>query len=219
MPLCLAFAAIFQTVFLLTDFLTSLHNFRLSVQFPFELSLPFVPAAAPVYLSITPLLLLAPFIFRTRRDLMPLFVALTAEVLIAAPFFILLPLEPIKAPFVSASALKPLFVLADSIHLTYNCFPSLHVAFAFTAAFAYGARCSSAGRFAFLLWAFAIAVSTLLIRAHYVVDALGGFVLAVGSMRFVYGASFRRAAPREISLNGSPSSRIPLIAPRKEGNS
>jgi membrane-associated phospholipid phosphatase len=59
-----------------------------------------------------------------------------------------------------------------------NCFPSFHVASVYLACF----LLSSEGRWKFLfflIWATAIAVSTLTTKQHYFADVVSGFTLAV----------------------------------------
>ena len=72
----------------------------------------------------------------------------------------------------------------------YNCFPSLHVAQAFLAAFTCNLLSRGLGRAAFV-WAALISVSTLFTKQHYVADVITGFLLAGAA----YGV-FLRNCPR-----------------------
>jgi len=74
-----------------------------------------------------------------------------------------------------------IFVLADTMNLELNYFPSLHVCFAFTTAWFFAPRYRWLG----LLWASAVAWSTLAIREHYLADVAGGLLLAVVGIRFL----------------------------------
>lgn len=73
----------------------------------------------------------------------------------------------------------------------YNCFPSLHVAQCFLAAFACHRVHRGVGAVAGI-WAMLVALSTLFIKQHYVLDAISGALLAY----VAYGV-FLRAYPRE----------------------
>lgn len=139
--------------------------------FAFEQRVPFVPWASVVYLTITPVLLLSPWILRERT---PMFAfALSIQTLIAALFFIVFPQgEAWARPPVSGWA----FRLADAMNLSHNNFPSLHVAFAVSAAWAYR-------RVGWSVWAVAVALSTWLMWEHPLADILGGIALAVLVMR------------------------------------
>ena len=64
-----------------------------------------------------------------------------------------------------------------SLDQPYNCFPSLHVAYAFVAAFACFRVHRGVGA-ASIVWAAVIAISTLFTKQHYVVDVIGGTVAA-----------------------------------------
>lgn len=73
----------------------------------------------------------------------------------------------------------------------YNCFPSLHVAYAFVSALA----CSRVHRgvgAAAIAWAWVIAVSTLFTKQHYVADVIGG--TAAAALAYVL---FLRGSPRD----------------------
>jgi membrane-associated phospholipid phosphatase len=84
-----------------------------------------------------------------------------------------------------------------------NCFPSLHVAWAFVAALASHRVHRGVGTVA-LCWATIIGVSTLFTKQHYVVDVIGGVAIALaasalfmrGHSRETVAAEDRRLAPR-----------------------
>lgn len=192
-PLCLAFGLFFELTYLATNYLTGLHHFRLHVHTNAELRIPFVPEMASVYISLNLILAFTPFILRTWREITPLFVVLTLETLICAAFFLLLPVELGYAPHTDPGSWGRFCEQVGAISLKYNNMPSLHVAFAFTAAMAFGARCGAMGRRLFLLWAGLVAASTLLIHEHHIADVLAGIALAL-AMRGVYRWS--SAAPR-----------------------
>ncbi len=179
LPFCVLFAVVFAICYGGTAWWTGRYSSLPSWDFAFEQRLPFVPELSLIYLTIIPALMLAPFILRTRAELAPLALTLTIETLIACAFFLLFPQTTAFArPEVWGWARFP-FRVADTLNLEYNEFPSLHVAFAFTAAWAYR-------RFAWKPWAIAVAVSAWLIWEHHLVDILGGIVLAAVSMTLIY---------------------------------
>jgi membrane-associated phospholipid phosphatase/phytoene/squalene synthetase len=183
--LCLAFSLFFELTYLATNYLTGLHRFRLHVHTDAELRIPYVPAMALVYISLNLLLALTPFVLRTWRELTPLCVVLTLETLICALFFLLLPVELGYTAASDSGAWARFCEWVGAVSLKYNNLPSLHVAFAFTAAMAFGARCGALGRNLLLLWAGLIAASTVLIHEHHLADVIAGIVLAL-VMRGVY---------------------------------
>ena len=191
--LCLAFFLFFELTYFATNYLTGLHHFRMHVHSGAELGIPFVPAMAVVYISLNLMLALTPFVLRTWREISPLCVVMTLETLICALLFLLLPVELGFAPQAESGAWGWFCGWVSAVSLKYNNMPSLHVAFAFTAALAFGERCGALGRRLFLLWAGLIAASTLLIHEHHVADVVAGIALAV-AMHTVYRWS--AAGPR-----------------------
>jgi membrane-associated phospholipid phosphatase len=74
--------------------------------------------------------------------------------------------------------------LAYSLDPPHGCFPSLHVAYSFVAAFACHRVHRGVGAGA-LLWASLIGVSTLYTKQHYVVDVIAGVLLACAAYVFL----------------------------------
>lgn len=160
--------------------------YRIRIDLPFEAQIPFVPQTAIVYLTVILLVGVAPFILRRLQELFPLFVALCFETIVAAPIFIALPVEPGYPPRTPTGPLSGFFLLADTLNLERNELPALHVAFAFTAAAAYQCKCGRWTGFAFWAWAAAIAVSTLFMHEHHVVDIGAGILLAGLTMNTIH---------------------------------
>ncbi|WP_043711334.1 phosphatase PAP2 family protein [Corallococcus macrosporus] len=183
--MAMGFALFFLAIYGGASWLTGFYPGGLRVELPFERHIPFMPSWALVYVSMDVLLLLSLFIFRTWRDMVPFALALCAETALAAVCFLLLPVEVAWPPRVVEGAWAGVFQLADTMNLERNYLPSLHVAFACTAALAYAERAGALGRAVFALWALAIAVSTLLIHEHHVVDVVAGALLAWGTWRWV----------------------------------
>jgi hypothetical protein len=179
LPITLFFGAFFAVCYGTTSWLAGTHATLPSWSFAFESRIPFIPSLSLVYLTITPALLLAPFVFRTRSALAPFAAALCIETLIASIFFLLLPqTTSFVRPPVTGWVRIP-FTIADTLNLNFNQFPSLHVAFACSIAWAYR-------KTGWTLWSIAVALSTWLMWEHNLIDILGGVLLAFGVMHFVY---------------------------------
>ena len=181
-----AFLGFFYLVYGGTYWLTGLHARRLHLAFDFEAALPFVPAAAAVYLSILLMYALIPFVLRTWREIVPLYATLAAETAVGGLCFLLLPVAQTYPPRTAEGAFAGLFGLADALNLDHNELPSLHVAFAWTTALALGRRGGAAARALFLLWASAVAASTLLMHEHHLADVLAGLALGAAGMAIVH---------------------------------
>ncbi|HEV8580438.1 MAG TPA: phosphatase PAP2 family protein [Thermoanaerobaculia bacterium] len=182
LPLAYLFSKIFFSIYGGASLLARLRGAREAFHFDWELRMPFVPSVAIVYLSVPLLLLLAPFILRTWRSFTPFFLTLTVETLVGGVFFLLLPLAqgyPEREAYGLGGAV---FRLADRLNLDYNEFPSLQVAFAVTAALVYGRRCGWLGKILFGLWAVTVAVSTLFMHEHHLIDIVAGALLGLAAV-------------------------------------
>jgi membrane-associated phospholipid phosphatase len=183
--LSLAFAAYFWIVYGTGDFVAAHAAERFHVAIPFEQSIPFVPWAAVIYLTVTPLFCLAPFIFRTPDRLLPLFVTMCVQVTRASEIFCLFPVELSFPPHEVAGAAGFFYRLAGEVALTYNCVPSLHVALALTCAFAYASVGGRPWRIFVWCWVAAIVASTLLAHQHHLADLAAGALLSLLAVRYV----------------------------------
>src|SRR6185295_6203350 len=185
LPLAYLFSKIFFSIYGGASLLARLRGAREAFHFDWELRLPFVPSVAIVYLSVPVLLLLAPFILRTWRSFTPFFLTLTAETVVGGLFFLLAPMVqgyPERQAYGLGGAV---FRLADRLNLDYNEFPSLHIAFAVTAALVYGRRCGWLGKTLFGLWAFTVAFSTMLMHEHHLLDVGAGALLGLAAVATV----------------------------------
>lgn len=186
LPLCAGFAILFALCYGGASWWASRLTDLPAWSLPFEAHIPFVPSLALVYLTITPALMFAPFVFRNRGELAPLAATLSVETIVATCFFFAFPQT---TAFVRPSVdgwVGTFFNFADLVNLDYNRFPSLHVAFACTAALAYGRRSGRTGRLLWIGWSAAVALSAWLIQEHHLVDLVAGAVLAVAGMALVY---------------------------------
>jgi membrane-associated phospholipid phosphatase len=156
---------------------------RFNVGFDFERSIPFIPETALIYLSVSGLMLLALFLVKPLSDLKALVRVLCLQTLIGAACFLLFPVANNFPPRPVGDDLPGLFLLADMINLNNNEVPSLHVCFAFTLAAVLGQSVRWRLRILLLAWAVVIALSTLTLHEHNLVDGLAGSLLAVWGVR------------------------------------
>jgi hypothetical protein len=179
LPLTYLFFKIFYAVYGGASLLAKLRRPLTDFYFHWEMRLPFVPSWSLIYLSVPLLMLATPFILRTWRTFTPFVLTLTVETLIAGVFFLAIPLAQAYPPRVADGFFGGVFHLADRLNLDYNKFPSLHIAFAVTAAVVFGRRCGWLGRTLFVLWIAAVLASTMLIHEHQIFDLLGGLALGL----------------------------------------
>ena len=201
--LSLANSVWFAAVFGGADWLTARRTLRLRVDFPGETRLPFVPDWIVIYMSIYLLFWLAPFVLRTRREFRALIATLAFTILVGGTCFLALPVGLSFAPEGGLGTWPALFRFADDLNLTYNLFPSLHVAFGTVCVAAFAPSASPFGKLLLWLWALGIAVSTVLTRQHHVADALGGFALAAVAMQVVYRRIAKETYPPNFRRSSS----------------
>lgn len=167
MKYALLFAAVFGICYGGASWLTVQQTSLPAWDLPFEQHIPFVPALSVVYLTITPALVFS--LLRTRRTFA---IALCVQTLLATICFLLFPQTVAwTRPEVTGWARIP-FSMADAMNLSYNQFPSLHVAFAVSVAWAMRKPL-------WWLWSAAVAISTWLMWEHHLVDIIGGAALAL----------------------------------------
>ena len=170
------------------DSLTPRRSFRVPVHFSAELSIPFVPAMTIFYMSIYLLFWMAPFVLRTRREFRALVLTVAFAILCGGIGFLLFPADLAFAPprEEDLGIWAGLFHFADTLNLTYNLLPSLHVAFAVVCVAIFSGRAPAAGRVLLWLWAAMIAASTVLIHQHHLLDVATGWLLALVCVKSLF---------------------------------
>jgi hypothetical protein len=185
----LALAALFALVFALlyggASLWTERRGTRLALELPLDGAIPFVPWTAALYLSLVPLMLAAPFVFRGWERLLPLFSALVFETAVAALVFVTFPISHGPQSVAPAGFAGGLHRLADTLNLAHNSFPSLHVAFACTVSAAYCARVRGLRALFLSLWGAGVVASTLFAHQHRTLDVLAGMALAAAGLGLV----------------------------------
>ena len=169
-------SVLFAAIFGGTDTISRLHTFRVDLTIPVDSFVPFVPAATVIYSSLYVMFWLVPFVLRTADQIRALAQVIAFEILIAAPFFIVLPMPERVMP-ADLGRFGDAFRFADWINLQHNQFPSLHATFALTAGAVLALRCRWPARLAIASWSLAIAAATLLTWQHVIVDVAGAFML------------------------------------------
>lgn len=174
-------SVLFAAVFAGADAISRSHTFRVDLTIAVDSFIPFVPAATVVYSSLYAMFWLVPFVLRTEREVSALAKVIACEILIAAPFFIALPMP---APVMPADLGRyaTAFRLADWINLDYNLFPSLHATFALTVGAVLAHRCRGVARLLIAAWSLAIVAATLLTWQHVIVDAGGALILTAAAL-------------------------------------
>ena len=112
---------------------------------------------------------------------------------IAYASFVIFPVEMVRVPVSEVHSFLDWGVRVNlAIDAPFNCFPSLHVAIAFTSAWTVWMASRRLGALSFL-HAAAIAISTLTLRQHYIADVLAALVLT-SAASFWFLVPYRRHA-------------------------
>jgi membrane-associated phospholipid phosphatase len=187
----------FVFVYAGADYLASLHSYRVPLYFQWELGIPFVPAMVLVYNSLHLAYSIAPFILRTRSEMNAMAMVWVLITGLGGIAFLAMPFEVGYAPTPS-EALGPwraMYQLADDANLTFNSFPSLHVAWSIVCVDVYAGKAGRLGKLLLWLWGVTLMLSTLLTHFHHVADVLGGFLLALFGSRVLYPWLYGRFRP------------------------
>lgn len=154
--------------------------------FAWESRIPLIPAAAVAYLSVG--LMIVPILraFPTFSKLWPVAVTLAAQQSVAAAIFLLFPLEGGYGKDPPGTGLwGGIWELSNTMALSHNWFPSLHVALSSTAVLVLW-RAWGSVPWGMVAWAAAVSLSTLFVHQHHLADIAGGVMLAWASVRLVY---------------------------------
>ena len=160
------------------DYITATRDFRIRVDFDFEQRLPFVPELILVYSSIYLMFAVVPFVFRAKRELWSFVGMMVSVTCVAGIGFLAMPSEIQFVVPADHGMFPGVFRIADSVNLTYNLCPSLHVGYAAMGAEAFRRR-DSRFRLPFHLWALSIAMSAWLTYQHHALDIVVGYSLGV----------------------------------------
>lgn len=178
----------FVFVYAGADYLTGLHDHRVPLYFQCELRIPFVPAMVLIYNSLHLAYSIAPFVLRTRPEMNAMAIVWVLITAVGGVFFLTLPfevgyLEPADG---SIGVWRTMYQLADDANLTFNAFPSLHVAWFIACIDVYAGKARQFGKLLLWSWGVAMMLSTLLTHFHHVSDVAGGFLLAILGSRVLY---------------------------------
>ncbi|MBM4111993.1 MAG: hypothetical protein FJ253_01265 [Phycisphaerae bacterium] len=186
-------------------FVTSRGEFS-CIGLPWERSIPYLPWMLVPYLSLGVLFLVTPLLCRDDADRRLYCRRVALSMLVAAFFFLLMPLE-LDFPKRHASHwVLYALDLVDAIDPPHNLFPSLHVALAMLAGVHIGRRLNGWWRAAFVAWIVLVIASTVLTHRHHVLDALGGAALGLAALAIV--RERRSAAPSAVPLLGRLADRL-----------
>lgn len=172
---------------------------------PIDAWVPLTPVATLAYVALYPLVLTPLFLAEDRRLLVRGAAAYLLMVAISAPVWVLMPVTVPRAPVPVEDLYTWGLWVIRAVDPPTNCFPSMHVAESFCAAFVVGRCDKRIGRgmlgLAMLIW-----WSTMAVDQHWFVDGAAGLLVAVLVDQVVFAwrpapaAVFRVGAPKRLLL-------------------
>jgi len=173
--------------------------------------MPLQPAWMLVYASMYVFVLLPLLIVREPRLFRRAMACYITVLTLAYVGFILYPTMAPRPDTVPGSGFAAWALRQQySMDWRYNCFPSLHVAHSFVSALTVYRVRKDVGTIA-TAWAALIGVSTVFTKQHYVVDVIGGVLIAFAAYAiFLHG--FARASVPAIDYERAPRRALYVVA-------
>ncbi|MBI2017995.1 phosphatase PAP2 family protein [Candidatus Daviesbacteria bacterium] len=143
--------------------------------------IPLVPFFIIPYLSFYIYLILTVFSLRNARYINQLYITLSSTLLtISISYFAYLffQTQVIRPTITETDIFSKIISFIHTIDKPYNAFPSTHASLSTIGLLTWTHKKSKYSKL-FIIWAIAIIFSTLLVKQHYLVDIVGGIILAI----------------------------------------
>ena len=177
-------ALAFLSTYPLANHAAELAGVQSNVALPLDAKIPFLPWLIVPYLTSGIFYVACFFLVRNREDLRVLSQRLVLATAGAALIFAIIPMRfSLSRPNVDQTLIQPLFGLLAEFDRPYNQFPSLHVAYCVI--FWHALRKLTVrmlDRSMLGLWLGLIALSTVFIYQHHLLDVAGGFALGAATL-------------------------------------
>lgn len=171
--------AVWVPLYFLTGWIGAQRGPMFDPALPIDAAWPFVPEAVFVYLLAYVVVLALFAVCRSSEFLNSAYLNFIVMNLVAFALFAILPTMGPERTALPADA-SPILNFMFSLDARWNAFPSLHVANpTLIALLSFRERGTAPISILLLVIAVGIAVSTLLVRQHYLLDVVGGMLLAV----------------------------------------
>jgi len=191
---------LFLAVYTSCNWITSIRSDVGIWYFEWERSIPFVPLMILPYMSLDLFFVAAPFLQRNEAERRVFAGRITAAILIAGVFFVLMPLQfGFSRPVVSGW-LGSLYRILYTFDHPFNLFPSLHIALLTILADSYARHTRRVIRWVFQIWFGLIGISTLLTYQHHIIDVVGGFILATFCFHSVRESTLKPATVKNFRI-------------------
>ncbi|HQO10080.1 MAG TPA: phosphatase PAP2 family protein, partial [Clostridiales bacterium] len=139
--------------------------------------IPFVPEMVWIYMSTYLVIPLVGIIIEDSRDVTKLAIAIILTWLFTYPIFYFFPAVYPRPNFEIISLSTEMLNINYLHDVPNNTFPSLHVSLSFVVAFSM-IHITRKNKILWALWAILIALSTVMLKKHFILDSLGGLIIA-----------------------------------------
>ena len=146
-------------------------------------TIPFVPEFIWVYHTLLPVIILTiAFLIKTRRDFLITYSSFIIAALTMYAFYILFPSHYPRPELINPDSSASLWLVdaTRTIDAANNTFPSSHVTYSWLLLISVVNMqyINQKIKYVYLLWAMLIAVSTVTLKQHYVLDVVSGLLLS-----------------------------------------
>lgn len=149
-----------------------------TLDLPIDHAIPFIPTFVFAYVLVYVTPAFAGIFLCDRAELYRTFLAFTLNAILCFPFFLIYPVAYPRLLQVPDSIAGHLLHFVHYLDRPVNCFPSHHVSTAFTTFFVIR-RMNARWGALFGGVACLIAISTLFVKQHYIVDVPAGILVAI----------------------------------------
>lgn len=189
----------------------------LDLTLPIDEHLPFIPEFIWIYHTLVPVLMVSCiFIIKKKNTFYTSCLSFIITASVLNIFYVLMPSFYPREDFIIEGAASWLVSLTREIDGSNNTFPSGHVALSWLLAFIIQqteiAKKSVTVRSAFYLWASLIAMSTLFLKQHYIVDVISGIALAYMAHKAAYKIYHIEKKPAWLAGSKRSEEQLPQLA-------
>lgn len=139
--------------------------------------IPFVPEMVWIYMTTYIVIPLVGLIINEERDLYRLIIAIFLTWFFTYPVFYFFPAIYPRPDFEIIDLSTKILQINYLYDVPNNTFPSLHVSLSFVVAFAM-IHINKRNKFFWLIWGLLISLSTVMVKKHFILDSLGGLIIA-----------------------------------------
>jgi membrane-associated phospholipid phosphatase len=152
-----------------------------------ESHVPFLPVFVVFYFSTYLLAIMPYFLVRDLERFKKIVYGALIIIFVSSAVFLIYPVAHPRPETLGQGFLSGWVTFLYSVDKPYNCFPSLHLSMATLAALFCSEGNWRRGIF-FTFWTTMVALSTLFVKQHYLVDIVGGVLLAFVVYYFISGS-------------------------------